>query len=46
MTRVLMVLFALGLGLSVAGCNPAGFAQPVPAGTYYGSYGGLMGGGG
>ena len=46
MSRLLMALLALGLGLSVAGCSGPGFAQPVPAGSYYGYSGGMMGGGG
>ena len=30
MSRLLMALIALGMGLSLAGCDGAGYAQPAP----------------
>jgi hypothetical protein len=45
MTRLLMALIALGIGLSVAACSGAGFATPAASGPS-GGYGSPMAGGG
>ena len=46
MPKLLMVMLALCLGLSVAACSGGGFATPVPSGWSGGAYNPMAGGGG